>query len=88
MIKQKTIILPSKPGGDGDNNPSYTLQQMQTLVNETADVMLAELNTEEHAFISLQFSHMPECSRHMDRVFVTIVYREIPTRQVLVEKRQ
>lgn len=88
MIRQKTKIIATRAADDAMGHVRYySLEQLQDIVNKTADDMLGIINTEEHAFISLEISHMPEiATRHLDRVFVTVVFRETPSRRVLTEK--
>lgn len=82
MIRQKTIIIPTV----NPNNITLSLDQISVVVNETADRLLQEINELEHAFVSLKISHMVEGNRHLDRIFITVVYRETPRRRVLTEK--
>ena len=84
MIKQKTILIGTTTSLN--SGICLTFNEIQRIVNETADRLLEELDSLGHAFISLQISHMPEVKTHLDRIFVTIVYREVPTRKVLIEK--
>jgi len=84
MIKQKTIMIGTTTAPNSGMVLSF--DDIQLTVNKTADDLLEEINNLGHAFISLQISHMPEGNRHLDRIFITVVYREIPTRKVLIEK--
>ena len=89
MIKQKTVVLLNSEEIIIEGLP--VAKAMDAIdfgdsISKILDTLLEDINLNGHAFIEHKITYIPETDKKFGRAIITVVYREIPTRKILIEK--
>jgi len=85
MFKQKTVVIINQIT-TGAVTAEMNNTDLESAINNTLNILLEEINLKEYVFIEHKTTYIPETVKKYGRVIITVMYREIPTRKVLIEK--